>query len=318
MTDEEDSRPSEGSQPAESPLPVARLAGQAADLEGPAVNPRRDPPDLGAADLPSAPTKPDAPASPASLARPASRSAKNDMTTARAERRKQAPEPELSPTALDALGVARRKLADVGADAQAQRHRVMLGDDRVEVVLAQGPVAGHNGRTRNGKAWLATTPYLAWAPLPYETPHGGVAFACLGAGDEGCLFIDLAAAPGAIAIRGDRASAAHLAESLAHQLCRPAEDSSSRVILVGDVVPEPCPPGAVLAPTLRDLGLIDDAVPAQTVIVFCTLSADEDAFILARHVRRSTHRVVPVILGDLPGAPWSFSVTAQPAGEAND
>jgi hypothetical protein len=199
----------------------------------------------------------------------------------------------------------------------AQHYQVMLGDDRVDVVLAQGPAACRNGKARNPKAWLATTPYLAWASLPYETPDGGVAFACLGAGDEGCLFIDLAAAPGTIAITGDRDSAAHLAESLAHQLCRQvADDSSCTVVLVGDVVPDPPPSRAVLAPTLHDLGFVSDAAAPETEIVFCTLGTNEDASILARHASRSAHRVVPVVLADLPGAPWTFSITAQPAPDA--
>jgi hypothetical protein len=183
------------------------------------------------------------------------------------------------------------------------------------VVLAQAPAAGHNGKPRSGNAWLAASPYLVWAPLPYETPDGGAAFACLGTGYEGCLFIDLAAAPGFITITGDKDSAARLAESLAHQLCRQAaEDSSCMVVLVDDIVPEPRPAGAVVAATLRDLGLLGPDVPIpETEIVFCTLRTSEDVLILARYAGRSAHRVVPVVLADLPGAPWSFSARAQPA-----
>jgi len=69
-----------------------------------------------------------------------------------------------------------------------------------------------------------------------------------------------------------------------------------------------------VAATLRDLGLLgpDVHIP-KTEMVFCALRASEDALALARYVGRSAHRVVPVVLADLPGAPWSLRVRAQPA-----
>jgi hypothetical protein len=310
--------------PADAPAATPADAPAATPADAPAAT-HVDPPAATPADAPTATdTRGRGPGEVRSgAARPAgpppdgksqTRPPQDEKKTQKKEKQEPGPEPEFSPAALHLLGVAQGKRGGDGTDGPAQRHQVMFGDDKVDVVLAQGPAAGHNGKRRNGKAWLATAPYLAWAPLPYETPDGGVAFASLGAGDEGCLFIDLAAAPGAIAIRGDRDAAAHLAESLAHQLCRQgADDSSCTVVLVGDVVPEPRPPRAVLAPTLHDLGIVNDAAAPETEIVFCTLRANEDAFVLARHVSRSAHRVVPVVLADLPGAPWSFSVTAQPA-----
>jgi hypothetical protein len=218
---------------------------------------------------------------------------------------------------LRLLGAARRKRGGDGTGGPVLGHQVMLGEDKVDVVLAQAPTSGRNQKARDEKAWLAASPYLAWAPLPYEAPYGGVAFVCLGTSDEGCLFLDLAAAPGVIAISGDSDCAARLAESLAHQLCsQAADDSSCTVVLVGDVVPEPRPPHAVLAPTLSDLGLVGRAATPETEIVFCTLRSNEDALVLARYVGRSARRVVPVVLAELPGAPWLLSVTAQPAPDA--
>jgi hypothetical protein len=224
------------------------------------------------------------------------------------------PELALSPAALHLLGACVAKGTGDSADDSVQRHQVTLGDDKVEVVLARAPAVGRSGKLGSGNAWLATSPYLVWAPLPYETPDGGAAFAYLGTGDEGCLFIDLAAAPGFITITGDSDSVSRLAESLAHQLCRQAADDGSRmVVLVDDVVPEPRPAGAMAAVTLRDLGLLGADVPIpETEVVFCTVRASEDALVLGRYVGRSAHRVIPVVLADLPGAPWSFSATAQP------
>ena len=73
----------------------------------------------------------------------------------------------------------------------AQRHRVALGDDRIDVVLTEAPVVSHEGRPRSGHTWLTATPYLVWTPLPYDAPDDGVAFACIGAGDEGALAVKL-------------------------------------------------------------------------------------------------------------------------------
>jgi hypothetical protein len=155
-------------------------------------------------------------------------------------------------------------------------------------------------------------PYLAWAPLPHDVPEGGIAFVCIGAGDEGCLFIDLAAAPGAISIGGDRTGASRLAESIAHQLGAASADHLHAVIAVGAALPQPLPSGARWIRTLSDLTppvdvSEDDAGPE---IVFCELASNEEAFALARYSNSTSRRVIPVILANLPGAPWSF--TAQP------
>ena len=194
-----------------------------------------------------------------------------------------------------------------------QRHRVVLGDDLIEVVLREAPAASQVSRPATARTWLAATPYLLWTPLPYDVPDGGLAFACIGAGDEGCLFIDLAAAPGAVAISGDASAAARLAESLAHQVGgRSPADQAAKVVLVGSAVPEPHPGSATWVATLRDLASASvDNPPDSTDIVFCELHSSEDAFVLARHVGSSQSRIVPVVVGHLPGAPWSF--TAQPS-----
>lgn len=193
-----------------------------------------------------------------------------------------------------------------------QRHEVALGDDRIEVMLAEAPAANQASRPRAGNTWLAATPYLLWTPLPYDVPDDGLAFACIGAGDEGCLFIDLAAAPGAVAIDGDAEAAVRLAESIAHQLCaKDRTDQASSVIMVGSVISEPYPASATWVPALHDLAAASlDSPPDSTDIVFCELRSNEDAFVLARHVRSSRRRIVPIVLGHLPGAAWSF--TAQP------
>lgn len=213
-------------------------------------------------------------------------------------------EPVLPPAALRILGAGPPQPGD--DDLPTQRHQVVLGDDRIDVVLAEQEQDG--GR-------LAAPHYVRWAPLPYDVPDDGLAFACIGAGDEGCLFVDLAAAPGGVAITGDPDAAVRLAESIVHQLCAgAAADQAISVLLVGSSIPEPHPAGATSVETLSDLATAGlDGRPGSTDIVFCELRSDEDAFALARHVSSSRHRMVPVVLGQLPGAAWSFTASPEPA-----
>jgi hypothetical protein len=203
---------------------------------------------------------------------------------------------------------ARDETPSVGA----QRHRVVSGDDQIEVVLAQAPAAGQRG----GSAWLARSPYLVWTPLPYDIPEDGVAFACLGTGDEGCLFIDLAAAPGVISIGGDRAAAARLAESIAHQMSMAGDDGHHlAVTVVGDAVPGPLPAGITGVATVSSLGSAGPrpASPGDaTGIVFCAPRSDEETFALARYTATAQHRVIPVVLADVTDAPWSFTAHPSP------
>jgi hypothetical protein len=218
-----------------------------------------------------------------------------------------------SPVALRILGAQRSSAQLAGKTVTTQEHEVALGDDRIQVVLAEAPAVIHDGRPQSGRSWLAATPYLVWAPLPYDIPDDGIAFACVGAGDDGCLFIDLAAAPGAVAIGGDGDAPARLAESIAHQLCTgAAAGRPCSVVVIGEALPEPYPVGAAWLARLQDLESVPPpASDGGTEIVICELRSNEDAFALARYVSSSDHRVIPVVLADLPDAPWSL--TARPS-----
>ncbi len=223
--------------------------------------------------------------------------------------RQQQPETGFSPVALRLLGAQRSAAQRAGdADVPVQRHTIGFGEDQIEIKLAEAPAADQNGRPRRGHTSLADAPYLVWTPLPYDAPDGGTAFACLGVGDEGCLFIDLAAAPGAVAIGGERAAATRLAESIVHQLgMSPVSGQPRLVIVAGAVVPEPHPAAVLSLPSLGDLASVSGTGASDAIeIVFSELRSDEDAFALARYVASNSRRVVPVVLADLPDAPWSL------------
>jgi hypothetical protein len=84
------------------------------------------------------------------------------------------------------------------------------------------------------------------------------------------------------------------------------------VVVVGDVVSEPHPVAALSLASLADLASISGTGASSAVeIVFSELRSDDDAFALARHAASSPRRVVPVVVADLPDAPWSF--TAEPS-----
>jgi hypothetical protein len=220
----------------------------------------------------------------------------------------------LSPAARQLLGL-RQRTAGPGRSAghPVQHLEVALGSYRIEVLLAEAPASDRTSRSAKGQTWIASAPYLVWTPLPHDFPSDGGAFACLGAGDQGCLFIDLAAAPGAVVLAGDQVAATRLAESIAHQLCAGPAAGSISVVVVGSALPPPPPLGAEWVASVGDLlqrGPGPDG--RQIEIVFCRIDSNDDVFPLARHVARARHRVVPVVLADLPGAPWSFIAHPSP------
>lgn len=200
------------------------------------------------------------------------------------------------------------------AEASVQEHDVAFGDDRIHVVLAGARVAGHDGQPGHGHA---SAPYLAWTPLPYDIPDIGVAFACLGAGEDGCLFVDLAAAPGMVAIGGDGQAAVRLAESIADQLCMAsAAGGSCRVVVIGNALPPP--PGATWIAGLSDLESTLRGSVDGTTVVFCQSRSSQDMRILARYASDKGHPVVPVVLASLPDAPWSITARPVPQPDGAD
>lgn len=218
-------------------------------------------------------------------------------------------EQAVSPAGLRLLGIRETPASEGGG--VVHQHAVALADCQVEAVLAEAPASSRKGKTPEGRGWVTSSPYLVWTPLPHDVPAGGIAFACVGAGEGGCLFIDLAAAPGAVTLGGDGQAATRLAESLAYQLCAGPAAGRVRVVVVGDAVPGAGPPGVEWLASVAELGSRAMPDPRKAAeLVFCRLNSDEDAFPLARYVGSAPYRVVPVILADLPGAPWSF--TAHP------
>jgi hypothetical protein len=192
---------------------------------------------------------------------------------------------------------------------RAEVYQVLSGADEVMVSLAAGPVPNHvrvPGQV-NGKSH---SHHLAWEPFPYDVPEGGVAFACLGTGDRGCLFLDLGRAPGTIAIGGDPDAATRLAESIAHQLSASSDKRPCMVVSVADALPQPRPLGATWLASLDRLEttLSSSAEDGTTAIVFCEVATDTDLLDLEDRAAAARCRVIPVALTDRAEAPWSLTV----------
>jgi hypothetical protein len=195
----------------------------------------------------------------------------------------------------------------------AEVHQVLLGSDRVRITLAEdgAPESVAALIAANGQRYRH---YLAWAPLPYDTPEGGIAFAPLGSGDRGWLFLDLGQAPSAITIGGDRHAVTRLTDSIAHQLCTTSRGIRYAVVIVGDALPKPHPPTASWLASLDRLSSALTAYPSQTTaIVFCELGTAAEAQALSDLVADARCRIVPVVLNGPVEGPWSITTT--PAAE---
>jgi len=220
--------------------------------------------------------------------------------------------PVFSPAALRLLGLRERPAGE--RPGVAQRYEVLFEDCRVETVLAAAPASSRTGKSAQGRGWVASAPYLVWTPLLHDVPAGGEAFACVGVAKAGCLFIDMAAAPGVLTVGGEPQAASRLAESLVHQLCAGPAADRVRLVVVEDALPEPAPSRAEWVVSVGELGKRRAPTTAgrtqrtawKTELVFCQVRSDGDVLGLARYVASAPYRVVPIILADLPGAPWSF------------
>lgn len=181
---------------------------------------------------------------------------------------------------------------------------VVFGDDLVDITLATG----------GGSE--ADAP-VAWMPLPYDIPEGDGAFLCIGASDsDGCLFLDLARAPGAVAVGGDTEAARRLLESLVLQLgVSPALDQAS-AIAVGALAG--MAEGLARVERATSLGEIAArrAEEAATALefVFGILDSEADHAALS-DLLRGPGRVVPIVLGEPETAAWTFTVRPAPTTE---
>jgi hypothetical protein len=143
---------------------------------------------------------------------------------------------------------------------------------------------------------------------PARTASGHGAVVCLGAVGREFLMMDLAKAPGAIAVGGDPETAARLAVHVVDQLTEVASQGEVRVSVVGPLAQEIEPSSRLerlnsLAQLTPDP--VDDT--AVHVIVWaapCAMHVSTVDFLLDG----SGANVVPLVVGEVPDAPWRITV----------
>jgi hypothetical protein len=160
-------------------------------------------------------------------------------------------------------------------------HEVAFGDDLVTVRLS--PAAS-----------------ITWRPLPHDVPPGR-AVVCVGAGRRGCLFLDLAGAPGVVGIDGPAEAAERLAEALVSQLA--VEPAAASIVLVGDVLG-----GLDGGPGVRRVPDLGAASTTSSGLVVAFVPAAYDGAESRLTGPLNGPRVVQVRLGGAKGAAWSFTV----------
>jgi hypothetical protein len=136
-------------------------------------------------------------------------------------------------------------------------------------------------------------------------------FETIGTAGHRALFLDLAMAPGAIAISGDSRADGRLAAALARQLCsaigRGAEHAT--VVMAGT------PFGLQLLhsdaalrwPSITEFNASWLPAAARFCFLFCTLSKASDAGRIQLLMENRTIRIVPIIVGGPLSTDWLLS-----------
>ncbi|MGW3690454.1 hypothetical protein [Streptomyces sp. NPDC005125] len=209
--------------------------------------------------------------------------------------------PRTAARPAEASPAARRTPARRGGPAQMIH--VEFGDDLVEVGLG----SGYPSRQDTSVAWM---------PVPYEVPEGGAAFVCIGSAEHsGCLFLDLAQAPGPVAVTGDRQAAHRLLESIVLQLSASPVLEHACATVVGPL--EGLAEGldhVERVPALTDLvSRREEEVDPPFEFVFCALDPEEGDAALVE-LLAGPGRVIPIVLGDTDSAEWRLRVEPRETG----
>jgi hypothetical protein len=148
-----------------------------------------------------------------------------------------------------------------------------------------------------------------WRPLPQDVPAGR-AVVCVGAAPAGCLFLDLATAPGALAIDGPVDAVERLAEAFAYQLA--GEPSRTSVALLGDLLLGlDGGPGVRRAPSL---GAAAASASSDHVVAFLPAGHETSGGLLRGPLNGP--RLIEIRLGAADRASWSFTLLPGRAARA--
>jgi hypothetical protein len=150
-----------------------------------------------------------------------------------------------------------------------------------------------------------------WSHVPEPGPFESGATVFVGRDDPGYLLVDLAATPDVVTVTGDADARARLVASFANQILDHGV-SQVAVTIVGDIVDRR--QLSVSAQYAADVGELLSSGLERTrrcTVVICAVGHEDELDVLRELVRRTDHRVVPVVVGDLPPARWSFEATTR-------
>jgi hypothetical protein len=172
--------------------------------------------------------------------------------------------------------------------------------------------AGFSGMRPLPSAPGADTPFH-WTATPDQVPAQAIAPVYLGAGLHGCLFVDLALAPGVITVSGEPLIRAGLGAQLVNWLGAAARGGNRRICVVVAGAPFDLDYIDVDALRVPALSAFDPhALPAVTEVCFvvCRLAEPGDsAQILALAAQRD-RRIIPIVVDDVVGSDWSLFASA--------
>jgi hypothetical protein len=148
-----------------------------------------------------------------------------------------------------------------------------------------------------------------WTASPEQVPTRAVAPVFLGAGPRGCLFVDLALAPGVITVSGEPLVRAQLGAQLVNRLGVAARDGNRRICVVVAGAPFDLDYIIVDAARVPALSALDQcALPAAAEVCFvvCHLAEPDDAARILALAGRRDRRIIPIVVDDVIGSDWSL------------
>ena len=149
-----------------------------------------------------------------------------------------------------------------------------------------------------------------WTAAPDQLPTLAIAPVFLGVGEGGCLFVDLALAPGVITVTGQRRVRSELGAELVNRLGVAVREGAKRFAVV--VAGTPFHPDLLVVDPIRvdSPSEFDEAAvlpaPVEVCFVACAIGTPADAQWIHSLVRSTGRRIVPILVDDVVAADWSL------------
>jgi hypothetical protein len=148
-----------------------------------------------------------------------------------------------------------------------------------------------------------------WTPAPDQYPTLAIAPVFLGIGEGGCLFVDLALAPGVVTVTGQERVRAELGAELVNRLGVAVREGARRFAVA--VAGAPFDPDLLIVDPIRvdaPSRLDVSKLPATAEVCFlaCCLSTPAEVQAIHDLARSVGPRIVPLLIDDVVAADWSL------------